>query len=435
MYNKKSVRIISLLLLIVLAFSLAVGVYAEGEDETTKPATEQKATGTKKEKISVASQVMDEYNNPSGRILSIAKQGDVSNYPENSWQGINSAIKKGADIVEIDVNMTSDGFLVLMKDDDFARMCVDPAGNTIDSDVSETESWEVIAMCLRQGRGGEAAEITEYHPQTLDAVIRAVGDKAVLMLNFDFDIVDEVYEEVASLGAVNRVIFKVSGQAGSIKKFVSSHEDQGVAVMGGYNGNIVFSATGYIDKMNKYSVGAVMLSVKNPNGVIFDRSVMDSFRGTTRAAVDMTDKANCGEREDNENGWNDLLGRGYSIIETNYPEKLARYIKEYEKEKQELTQLVEKAKTFDTAKYGYKSAQTLLKEIENSEEMLSSHTSKIALNEQYSKLNTAILSLDAADGSTNGRTVTFGRVLAVIFVIILFAFSQLTVYKHSKKES
>jgi hypothetical protein len=201
--------------------------------------------------------------------------------------------------------------------------------------------------------------------------------------------------------------------------------------MGGYRGNVVFSANSYISKMKKASVKAVMLGVKNPNSVIFDKSVLDTFENESRAAIDMTDKANCGEREDNENGWNDLLKRGYSVIETDYPEKLAGYIKEYVREKKELASLVGKAKALDVAKYDYTTSKTLTKEIENSEALLSSHTSKLELNEQYSRLNNAILSLKASDGSNNGRTVSFGRVVAVIFVVVLFVFSQFIVYKHS----
>lgn len=425
MYNKKIKTFISLLLAVFLLASLSLVAFADGEEKTKED---------EKAKVTKAQTVMEEYFNPNGRILSVAKQGDVSSFPENSWQGINSAIKKGADIVEIDINITSDGFLVLMKDEDFSRMCVDPEGNTITSKVSETESWEVIAMCLRQGRGGEANEPTDYHPQTLEAVVKAVGDKAVLLLNFDSEIRDKVYEEIASLDALNRVIFRMDSKAGAVKKFISSHENENIAVLGGYRGNVVFSARGYVKKMKKASAAAVMLGVKNPNGVIFDKSVMGLFTDGVRAAVDMTDPKSCGEREDNENGWNDLLSRGYSIIETDYPDKLSDYITQFEKEKAALNDLVEKAKSLDMTKYGYKTAKTLEKELEKSEKLLSVHTSKQALNAEYSVLNTAILNLDASDGSTNGRTVTAGRIIAVVFVVVLFVLSQLVIIKHSKKE-
>jgi glycerophosphoryl diester phosphodiesterase len=420
MYKKGIVRIISLFLVAFFVFSLSLTAFAEGD--------------TKKEKTA-AQKTMELLRNPEGRILSVARQGDVSSYPENSWEGIKSAIKKGADIIEVDVRKTVDNYLVLFKDEDFSRMCVDPSGNTITSKVSETEAWEVIAMCLREGRGGEAKEPTECHPQTLEAVVGAVGSNAVLMLNFDSDIRNEVYEEIYMLGALDRVIFKMKGQAGTIKKFISTHSEENLAVMGEYSGNVIFSATGYVKKMKKAGAVASMLSVKNPNGVIFDKSVMKNFSTDIRAAVNMTEKKLCGEREDNENGWNDLLKRGYSIIETDYPEKLAQYIRQYEKEKAVLQKLVDRVSALDMTKYGYKTGKALEKELENSKALLSSHTSKLELNEQYFRLNSAYLSLDSADGSANGRTFNLGRVIAALLIVALFVLSQIIVLRHSKREN
>ena len=420
MYKKGLIKTVSLVLALIFALSLSLTAFA--------------ADGKTKEKTQ-AQKTMELLKNPEGRIISVARQGDVSCYPENSWEGIKSAIKKGADIIDVDVSRTVDGYLVLFKDEDFSRMCVDPAGNTITSKVSETEAWEVIAMCLRQGRGGAAMEPTECHPQTLEAVVNAVGDKAVLMLSFDADLKDDIYEELYALGALDRVIFKISGQAGAIKKFISAHKDEGVCVIGEYHGNVVFSAAGYAKKMKKAEAAGCFLSAKNPNGVIFDKSVMKTFGTQLRAAVNMTDKKLCGEREDNENGWNDLLKRGYSIIETDYPEKLAEYIKLYEKEKAALQELVDKTSALDMTKYGYKTGKTLTKELENSKALLSSHTSKLELNEQYSRLSSAYLSLDAADGSANGRTFTAGRVVAAALITALFVFSQIIVLRHSKKKT
>ncbi len=44
------------------------------------------------------------------------------------------------------------------------------------------------------------------------------------------------------------------------------------------------------------------------------------------------------------------------------------------------------------------------------------------------------MSLDAADGSTNGRTITAGRVIAALLITALFAFVQVVVYRHSRKD-
>ena len=53
---------------------------------------------------------------PTGRMTVDAHRGDMQNYPENSLEGILSAIMLGADVVEIDIRLTKDNVMVLMHD-------------------------------------------------------------------------------------------------------------------------------------------------------------------------------------------------------------------------------------------------------------------------------------------------------------------------------
>ena len=56
-----------------------------------------------------------------GRMMADAHRGDVQNYPENSLEGILSALMLGADVVEIDVRLTKDNVMVLMHDASLKR--------------------------------------------------------------------------------------------------------------------------------------------------------------------------------------------------------------------------------------------------------------------------------------------------------------------------
>ncbi len=53
---------------------------------------------------------------PTGRMTADAHRGDVQNYPENSLEGILSAIMMGCDVIEIDIRLTKDNIMVLMHD-------------------------------------------------------------------------------------------------------------------------------------------------------------------------------------------------------------------------------------------------------------------------------------------------------------------------------
>ncbi len=57
----------------------------------------------------------------------IAHRGDNTNYPENSYASIESALRAGALLVEFDVQMNADKSLVIIHDTDFKRTANNPA--------------------------------------------------------------------------------------------------------------------------------------------------------------------------------------------------------------------------------------------------------------------------------------------------------------------
>ena len=70
-----------------------------------------------------AEAIVAQIHNPESKYVVVAcHRGDWRNYPENSIPAIESVIRMGADIVEIDIHMTADSVLVLMHDNDVRRM-------------------------------------------------------------------------------------------------------------------------------------------------------------------------------------------------------------------------------------------------------------------------------------------------------------------------
>ena len=54
-------------------------------------------------------------------VIVVAHRADWRNYPENSLEAIQSAIDMGVDMLEIDVQRTKDGVLMLMHDHNLDR--------------------------------------------------------------------------------------------------------------------------------------------------------------------------------------------------------------------------------------------------------------------------------------------------------------------------
>ena len=59
----------------------------------------------------------------SDRPLLFAHRGARTRFPENTLPAFIAAIEDGANALELDVQLTSDGVVVVMHDDDGERMC------------------------------------------------------------------------------------------------------------------------------------------------------------------------------------------------------------------------------------------------------------------------------------------------------------------------
>ena len=67
--------------------------------------------------------ILHEINDPESDYIVVAShRGDWRNYPENSMPAIESVIRMGVDIMELDVKMTKDSVLILMHDKTIDRM-------------------------------------------------------------------------------------------------------------------------------------------------------------------------------------------------------------------------------------------------------------------------------------------------------------------------
>lgn len=67
--------------------------------------------------------ILHEINDPESDYIVVAShRGDWRNYPENSIPAIESVIRMGVDIMELDVKMTKDSVLILMHDKTIDRM-------------------------------------------------------------------------------------------------------------------------------------------------------------------------------------------------------------------------------------------------------------------------------------------------------------------------
>lgn len=130
----------------------------------------------------------------------IAHRGYSSRHPENSFESFDAAIVAGADYVETDVRMTSDGVLVCSHDPDLKRI----AGRETTIADTTIDSLEGIVL----PHGGRILR--------LEAVLSHLRGGAPVMLDVKIDADAQrraIIDRVAAAGMTERVVYGVRSAA------------------------------------------------------------------------------------------------------------------------------------------------------------------------------------------------------------------------------
>ncbi len=149
-----------------------------------------------------AARIAAEIRNPaSRRVLVAAHRGDWRNYPENSVGAIESVIRMGADIVEIDLKLTKDSVLVLMHDRTIDRT------TTGRGRVSEI-TFDSVRRCRL--RPAHQASRTRYTVPTLREALAVCKDRIVVNVDQGYEYYDLVLAVAEELGMTDQVLIKGS---------------------------------------------------------------------------------------------------------------------------------------------------------------------------------------------------------------------------------
>lgn len=371
---------------------------------------------------------------PAGRPLVVSKYGDKTAYPENSTAAITAAAEAGADLVQVYVRKTADDYFVLMTDENLSRMCVDALGNGIDRNVSEVGYHELSACHLRNGTGNLHEPITEYTIPTLTEAVDAANAAGVLLvLEGVWAFREEVYAQLNDAGTLGSVVFLADGDRGEVVDWLES-KAQMPLVFSAYNGNVVFSARSTVSRTLSAGAVGTMLSSSNAYSVVFGDSVMSRFAEKGRGVIDMTDPALCGDREDNYIGYNDVTARGYSVLVTDHITELCEYNARLSAERERLNETLANAQQIDVTLCSTQSANALKDAIAEARDALAAPASENSLMQARYALEQAVSSLTNRTDDAGGKTVTAGRVVAAVLVVLALVALEVVIVRVRKKK-
>ncbi len=364
----------------------------------------------------------------NGGILAVSFRGDTAVYPKNSLEAIESAENQGADMVSVSVGKTKDGVLVLAEKGDFSAVCKTDETEIGNLTFDEVQELEML---------GNDGAVTNCKIVSLEKVLQRKNAKAVLILDNAWENRDEVLALCKKLGATDKVLLRVKTSAKKINEWKNGEEKLGV--IGVYGGNIVFNAISHLNKLSENGEKLVQYQSKNYFNVMYDKFTAKRFSNgdNARALAPMYSKDLCGQREDNVSGWDEIVKRGFSVIETNDIGGLSDYIQSTKEESEKLIALFEKAKKVDTSVYTSVSVKNLDSAIKLAEACLESkNTSLGEIQSAFSSLAESLNNLTKGTQSDTQRgslNITAGKILAVIVFGSLLVLGEIYLIKMRKK--
>ena len=377
-----------------------------------------------------ASDIASDFSDGKKNIICIAHRGDWHSFPENSAEAINAAAEY--DAVSVDIRLTADSKPVLMADEKVDRMSVDGEGKSVSGKVSSFTLAQLKELYLRESNGGTDKKKTTCRIPELKEIYETAAGRTAVMLNVQENDFKTVYDYVKALGKLDETVFRINAKP---QKIIELTRDlDGVNVTGNYQGNIIFLATSAVKKYFAANIYTIEMGSTNGNGVLYDNFLMKRFVGSKRAMVSMVN-GRCGKRADNETGWDDLISRGYSVIETDFPAELTEYIRKTETAATDLEKNIDIYANTDLSPYTSETEKAFSSALSAAKKTLDGRSSFSELTDARSALQSAHDSLKVGAKKNVALKFRFtpGRIIAV--VLCAAAFTGGTLFLRSKRES
>lgn len=377
-----------------------------------------------------ASDIASDFSDGKKNIICIAHRGDWHSFPENSAEAINAAAEY--DAVSVDIRLTADSKPVLMADEKVDRMSVDGEGKSVSGKVSSFTLAQLKELYLRESNGGTDKKKTTCRIPELKEIYETAAGRTAVMLNVQENDFKTVYDYVKALGKLDETVFRINAKP---QKIIELTKDlDGVNVTGNYQGNIIFLATSAVKKYFAANIHTIEIGSTNGNGVLYDNFLMKRFVGSKRAMVSMVN-GRCGKRADNETGWDDLISRGYSVIETDFPAELTEYIRKTETAATDLEKNIDIYANTDLSPYTSETEKAFSSALSAAKKTLDGRSSFSELTDARSALQSAHDSLKVGAKKNVALKFRFTPVRIIAVVLCAAAFTGGTLFLRSKRES
>ena len=256
-------------------------------------------------------------------VTVVAHRGDWRGAPENSLQAFQNSIDMGVDMIELDLQRTKDGVLIIMHDGTLDR-CSNGKGK-----ISDHTYAEIQKLFLKTQH---AATITRHKIPTLEEALLLCKGKILINIDKGYNYFKEVYEIMERTGTTSQVIIK-SGNAP--EKVLQENAD--------VIKNTIYMPIISVDSPNAKEQIEANLALK-PVAIeccfkTYNADVEARFKQILDAGVKVWvnsiwgslcayhDDDRAVEMNEPDEAWGWILKRGTTLIQTDRPAELIKYLK------------------------------------------------------------------------------------------------------------
>lgn len=372
-------------------------------------------------------------------IFAVSRGGDTRVHPQNSIEAIEACAELDIDGISATVRKTKDGKIVLFENESTLDVCVDKSGKRIDKKISETDYKTLSSYFLLSPGSKTLSKKTESRILLLSDAYKAIkANIMLLIIDCESAILDDVYKELfVNCGAkTNDVIIRCRDMKPEDLNNWAESQPSKPKVMASYHGNVIFSAIStYNYAMENNNICSAEFTTKNQYGVVYSDFFTKRF-GDMKICASVYDPELCGKRPDNVTGWEDLISRGYSMIETNKAAEFSAYVNLVEENLYTLNILYTTLsnKNYDT--YSARSMKKFNKYMDEAKVILTSEKASSAtqISECIENLQLAADKIELSNGANDSIfSITPMRIFWIVFALALFVSSQVYLFRKTEK--
>ena len=261
-------------------------------------------------------------NKNSNKVLVTAHRADWRYAPENSLAAIENAIRMGVDIIEVDVQKTKDGKLILMHDYTLDRT------TTGKGRISDWLLDSIRTLRLKNG----ANIRTKHKVPTLEEALLLSKGKIMINLDKAYNFFDQVYNVLEKTGTTDQVIMKGAAPAEQVKKEFGKYLDKIIymPIINLDTKNAMEMINNHVKELNPVAFELLYIDDSNPlpvqlartlkeKSLIWYNTLWDTMAGGHDDDLSL---------EDPNKGYGYLIDKlGTRIIQTDRPQYLIDYLR------------------------------------------------------------------------------------------------------------